>query len=91
MWSFTMGVLVTSTLAAAAFFWRFWRRTGDRFFLLFSVAFSAMAALRGVQAVLGREEEGAGLYGVRLLAFLLILWAILEKNRAAPARPPPEP
>ena len=36
---FLLGVIVTASLTAAGFFWRFYRQTRDRLFLAFSWAF----------------------------------------------------
>jgi hypothetical protein len=39
---------------------------------------------------LASESDGRYRYGLRLLAFLLILAAIVDKNRSAPPPPVPE-
>lgn len=78
---FLLGVIATSSIAAAAFFLKFWRRTRDSLFLYFGVAF-LIEGLNRVM-VLGREHPNEGSpwhYLVRLLAFLIILAAILRKN-----------
>jgi hypothetical protein len=36
---FLLGVIVTASLAAAVFFFKFWRRTRDQLFLAFGLAF----------------------------------------------------
>lgn len=73
-----------SSLAAAAialFFLRFWRQTADRFFLLFALAFAFFAVNRGLLAAVDPEHESRWwLYVLRLLAFGLILAAIVDKN-----------
>ena len=35
---FLLGAVAMASLVAAAFFWRFWRQTHDRFFMLFAAA-----------------------------------------------------
>jgi len=86
---FLNGGTAVGSLVVALFFLRFWRETGDRFFALFALAFTTFAANRTLLAVLEDEGEGAtGVYVVRLLAFLIILGAIVDKNRAG-APPPP--
>jgi hypothetical protein len=80
--SFISGVLVTSYLVAGIFFLRFYRQSQDRLFVFFAVAFCILAAQRLGLALLG---EQTWLYGVRVAAFLLILVAILDKNRPAAA------
>jgi hypothetical protein len=66
---------------AALFFLRFWRASRDRLFLYFAVAFGLEAANRAIYAYNGAHSEEVTFYfSLRLLAFLLILWAIVEKN-----------
>ena len=73
---------------AGLFFLRFWRTTGDRLFLVFSAAFWLLAVQRLALALVEPLEEWrTGLYVIRLLAFLLILGAIIDKNRARPDEP----
>jgi hypothetical protein len=72
----TLGYLVAST-----FFLRFWRRTSDRLFLAFAVAFLLLALNQGITVVLDAgDERTAFAYGLRVLGFVLILVAIVDKN-----------
>ena len=66
------------------FFLRFRARTGDRLFAMFAGAFFLLAAQRIAIAV-AREwgEDTTWLYGLRLLAFLLILFAVIDKNHGS--------
>lgn len=83
MFLFLSGMLMMGCLVLAAFFWRFWARTGDRFFILFSIAWVLLGGERLGLAIRNTPEEPrAGMYFVRLAAFLLIIIAILYKNRA---------
>lgn len=66
-------------LVAAGFFLRFWRESRERLFLLFAGAFCLLGVNR-IVTVLLQQEESLVPYVVRLLAFLLILLAILDKN-----------
>jgi hypothetical protein len=79
--AFVSGALCLGDLVAGLFFLRFWRETHDRLFLFFSTAFLVLAlqrvTLMGVTAVPALELPS---YGLRLLAFLLILAAIVDKN-----------
>jgi hypothetical protein len=79
--TFLAGVLTMGQAVAALFFLRFWRDTRDRLFLFFAGAFALLAADRCMLALLD-VHGGAelALYGLRLLAFLLILGAIVDKN-----------
>ena len=78
---FISGVLVTGYAVAALFFLRFWTRTRDRLFLLFASAFALLSLQRGLLAIVADPNAAAPLYALRLLAFLLILYAIWDKNR----------
>ncbi len=82
---FLLGVIVTCTLVASAFFLRFWRRTRDPLFLAFGVAFLIEAMNRCAVLLVERPFEGSsGIYVVRLVSYLLILIGILNKNRKRP-------
>jgi peptidoglycan/LPS O-acetylase OafA/YrhL len=81
MSAFVAGGLCVAYLVAAVFFLRFWKETQDRLFALFAIAFGVLAANRALMVSLGETHEARSwLYLIRLLAFLLILFAILEKN-----------
>ena len=68
-------------LIAGLFFLRFWRRTGETLFLAFAVAFWLLGANAVLPTLLGRPAQMHGeVYLLRLLAFLLIILAILAKN-----------
>jgi hypothetical protein len=77
------GAIVTGYLVSGLFFLRYWRQSRDRLFAIFAVAFWLLAAQRLALALTTQYfEDVTWLYGVRLLAFLLILLAIIDKNRA---------
>jgi hypothetical protein len=81
---FVSGALVMGYAIAGLFFLRFWRQTGDRLFAAFAAAFWVLGAQRvGLAAAAHLGLDTTWLYVLRLLAFLLILWAIVDKNRAA--------
>lgn len=85
MTSFISGALMMGYVVAALFFLRFWRRTSDRFFLAFAVAFILLAVQRTVLAATGASVEDArSLYLLRFAAFAVILLAIVAKNRHPP-------
>lgn len=87
---FLSGTLVVMSVAIGLYQLRFWRKSQDRLFLYFAVAFFLMAINRFALFVVDEESESRTyFYVVRLIAFLLIIWAIVEKNRAA-RRPPPQ-
>lgn len=85
MIDFLAGGSALASAAVALFFLRFWRQTGDRFFLLFALAFAAFAANRTALVAIDPELESRNwLYLIRLGAFVLIIVAILDKNRPEP-------
>lgn len=77
-----LGAIAMASLVAAMFFLRFWKNTHDRFFLLFAISFFVEALNRaalGLAAVPNEQEPF--FYLVRLCAFVLIIVAIVDKNR----------
>ncbi len=82
------GMITMACMVVSLFFLRFWRLSGDRFFALFALSFALLAVVRlGLGLVPVDVEERTLLYWVRLLAYLLILVAILDKNRPKPSTP----
>jgi hypothetical protein len=80
--SFLLGALFLGFTAIGMFFVRFYRRTHDRFFAFFAVAFAIMALNQLALLLLGEASEYLSwVFVVRLAAFLIILLAILDKNR----------
>ena len=80
------GALVMGYVVAGLHFLKFWRRSADRLFLLFAWAFGLLAVQRAALTILaGEPETHLYLYAARLLAFLVIIYAIIDKNRAAGA------
>jgi len=82
---FLLGVIVTCSFVAAGFFARFWFTTRDLLFLGFAAAFFLEGLNR--TAFLFLDKPGFGdeaIYVVRLLSYLLILAAIVSKNRTRP-------
>ena len=83
---FLWGMLTMACLTATAFFLKFWRISADRFFLLLSIAFLALAMnWVGLAMTDPPSEARHYVYFVRLSAFVLILIAIIDKNRQTPA------
>jgi hypothetical protein len=83
--SFLLGVIAMSSLTASLFFLKFWRQTGDMLFLAFALAFLIEGLNRCSILFLAKPNEGSPyVYIVRLLAFLLILGAIIRKNYETP-------
>ena len=82
MMLFVHGATSMGCIVAALYFLRFWRDTRDRLFILFGVAFGVLALNRAALA-LGHptDETTPYFYLVRLAAFLLIAFAVIDKNR----------
>ena len=83
MIEFLSGAVTFGYLVAALFFARFWRKTGDRLFVAFAIAFVLLALNQGLAQWLGAADERVGYtYLLRVLGFVLILAAIVDKNLA---------
>ena len=76
-----LGAISMASLIAGLFFLRFWKDTGDRFFLFFAVSFLIEGVNRAALGFSDDPNEGRPcFYFVRFLSFLLILIAIVQKN-----------
>ena len=81
MLEFLSGAVTLGHLIAALFFLRFWRKTGDRLFLAFAMAFLLFALNQGLASLLAVYREPTSfVYVLRVLGFVLILVAIVDKN-----------
>ena len=79
---FITGAIAMASAIAALFFLRFWRDTGDRLFGIFALSFLLLGITRFGLALSNESTEGqTPWYWVRLAAFVLILLAIVDKNR----------
>lgn len=76
-----VGGIAIAELAVALFFLRFWRETRDRFFLFFALAFTIEGIHRLAVYQLVGPEVSPEHYLPRLLAYGLIIVAIVDKNR----------
>ena len=78
---FLAGGLTACYIIAMVFFFRFWRTTRDRLFFSFALAFGLLAIEQIVRLLLGvADERGNYVYILRIIGFLVILYAIIEKN-----------
>lgn len=93
MIDFLTGANTLAYLLAGVFFLRFWRKTRDRFFRHFAIAFWLFALNQIVSFPLEPFDERLGYtYVLRVAGFILILFAIVEKNLvSAKSRPGEEP
>jgi len=86
LYDFLSGAVSLGFFVCALFFLRFWRRTKDGLFMAFALAFSLLGLGQAILALANiPTEERGSLFLIRLAAFALILFAILRKNRGAPA------
>ena len=82
MGEFLAGIATCASWGAAAFFVRFWRETGDRFYALFAIAFLILSLNWMLVAVVHPSAESSPFfYLLRLAAFTLIILAVVDKNR----------
>jgi hypothetical protein len=77
---FISGILTMGYAVAALFFAKFWSESRDRLFGFFSAAFALLAVQRVIVALAPQETV---VYVLRLIAFILIIIAIVDKNRGA--------
>lgn len=89
MVQFLNGVAAAGAFAVGVFFLRSWRESRDRFYLLFGVAFWILAASwLALGWAAPPSEHQHYWYVPRLFAFVLILAAILDKNRSTSGTKP---
>ena len=85
---YLLGFLSLSCFVAALFFLKFWRQTRDGLFLAFAVSFAIEGANRlAIVFVQKPNEASPSHYVVRMVAALMILFAILRKNRTGRTTP----
>jgi Family of unknown function (DUF5985) len=79
---FFYGATAMGCFIAGLFFLRFWRESLDRLFLLFALAFWMLAFNYAVLGTVAFANEWrVYVFLVRLAAFCLIIFAIVDKNR----------
>ena len=81
---FLSGAIVLGFVVAGLFFLKFWRKTHDRLFLAFTIAFWLLGLAQALLAFSQVPvEERSWIYLLRLAAFVAILFAIWRKNAGA--------
>jgi hypothetical protein len=79
---FLQGICVTAAGVSGLFFLRFWRDSRDPLFGFFAAAFWLLALSWVLLALTSPTEETRPyIYAVRLVAFVLIIVAMIVKNR----------
>jgi hypothetical protein len=80
--SFLSGAICMAASVISLFFIRFWRKTHDPLFAFFAAAFAILALERVARLPWHVDNEVQPYtYLARLFAFLLIIVAIIRKNR----------
>lgn len=75
------GGTATACIASGLFFLRIYRTSRDRFFLYFWLALWILGAHSAVLALEAAPEQLHYLYATRAIAFVLIIVAVVDKNR----------
>jgi hypothetical protein len=88
MVEFLSGALTLGFLVTAVCFLRFWKRTRDRLFLSFAIAFVLFAANQFLTFLLSGDREIRFEYLLRVLGFVVILAGIARKNAEKRANRP---
>lgn len=82
MYEFVSGAMAVAAIVIGFFFTQFYKKLEDRFFLLFAVSFYILALERVVLLFYqAKNETQPAIYLIRLLAFIIIIVAIVDKNR----------
>ena len=77
---FLYGTIFACAVTATVFFVRFWKETKDELFLYFALCFALLSIERLALAFLATGQEYS-VYLIRLFAFLVLIVAIVRKNR----------
>lgn len=79
---FLYGAVMMAAFCNGIFFLKFWRKTADRFFSLFAAAFFLLSLERWFLLFLKADNEtNTWVFLLRLLAFAIIIGAVIDKNR----------
>ena len=80
---FLLGGNCVACSVIALFFLRFWRSSHERLYAIFAAAFWIMGLNWAALGYFNQDEDKTWLYIVRFLAFVLIIYGILDKNRSS--------
>ena len=84
--TFLQGACAMACWVIGLFFWRYWRVSRDRLFLFFLAAFWTFTLnWIGLIAFNPNDDTRHWFYVARLVAFLLIIAGIVDKNRRSKA------
>lgn len=83
LYVFLGGAVSLGFFTCALFFLRFWKQSGDELFVSFAAAFALLGFGQAVLVLANIPgEHRSYLYLIRLVAFAVILFAIVRKNRS---------
>lgn len=88
--AFLSGAILTTSWVIGLFFLRFWLSTRDGFFLFFALSFWIFGTSHLVLLLSGSRDGPAEYYLLRVVAYSLIVAAILRKNRKRKVAEPAE-
>lgn len=77
-----LGATAMACFTIALLLARSWKTTRDRFFLFFAAAFVVEGVDRIVLGLTQTSDQSPLIYLIRLFSFLLIVIAIVDKNRS---------
>ena len=81
---FLQAVSATAAMASGLFFFRFWREGHDRLFAFFGAAFWVLALSWALLALVNPSDEARPyIYAMLLVAFLLMIVGMVDKNRSS--------
>lgn len=75
------GAIFMAAMVIALFFLRFWRHSREKLFIYFALAFVLEGFHRLLQAWPTDTEDQSQYYVLRLIEYVLILLAVIQKNR----------
>jgi len=80
---FLAGAATMGFAVASLFFLRFWKSMRDPLFAAFSAAFLLLGLNQALVALADVPlEDRAFFYLLRLTAFAIIIWAVIQKSRS---------
>lgn len=83
LYSYLSGTIMGFALIISLFFFKFWRKSTERLFLMFALAFLLFGIERTFLFATRPSELRLEIYLLRLVAFSLIIYGVYEKNRRA--------
>jgi hypothetical protein len=87
MIEYLAGAVTLAFFLAGVHFFKFWKKTKDRLFLHFACAFWLFMLNQIATSLIGATAERTGYaYILRVLGYVLILLAIVDKNTFAPRK-----